>query len=695
MAQQQGNFWYFGDMAGVEFSTGEPVVLTDGAIETFEGSATMSDADGNLLFYTNGGGRDPDLSGQTSGKIWNRNHEVMYDMGNEEGGGFSARQSSIIIPKPGTDEQYYLFTMEEVEYNIGGSVPGQPLGRGMSYFEIDMTLNGGLGGVTGPPQSVYIPLYESMTGTLHGNGQDYWIVSADNNSGNNRFVLVLVNGDGVQDPVFIDMPPTLPIGGMLKMSPDGRWLYSNGFLFGFDRFIGAISALGIDLQNEGSSTSSFSPNSRYFYTAFDNDDEIAVVQYDLDADNIPGSANTFGGIADDFTSTGQMQMAPNGNLYFLEVNFFSYDPPILSEIQCPNTPNPVLNRNVVALSTGESYPSFSGLPNFTDHLFAMEYMPPTVDLGSDTFSICGSETVLLDAGNPGSTYEWSTGETSQTIEVGSEGVYTVEVTDACGVQASASVVVLVESSVNNASIEGPDFVCDDAPVLLSVIAEGTNSYAWSTGDTTAQVSVLQPGEYAVTVTSGCDGEEVVLVTELGASQFPEVEIFAGESETFCQGDTVILVSQSTNADSILWSTGASTDSIVIANDSNQVVTLTAFNECGPATAELDLVFLNCDSIECQIAMPNVFTPNNDGDNDTFGYVSDCDGLPLPNFSMKIFNRWGNMVYESDESDEPWDGQFSGSPQPVDVYFYYVEYSNPRGPRQDEVRTFQGNVTLLR
>ncbi|MGI9160118.1 MAG: hypothetical protein ACR2K1_10245, partial [Saprospiraceae bacterium] len=107
---------------------------TPSAIFTFEGSASIANADGNLLFYTNGGGRDSVLSGQPGGKIWNRNHEVMYDMGNTEGGGFSSAQSSVIIPKPGAPGQYYLFTMEEVEYYVGGDVPGQPLGRGLSYF---------------------------------------------------------------------------------------------------------------------------------------------------------------------------------------------------------------------------------------------------------------------------------------------------------------------------------------------------------------------------------------------------------------------------------------------------------------------------------------------------------------------------------------------------------------------------------
>jgi len=101
-AQKEGNVWHFGMGAALDFNSGTPVITTPSSMFSFEGSASIADANGNLLFYSNGGGRDPVLSGQSSGKIWNRNHDVMYDMGNTEGGGFSSAQSAVIIPRPGT-----------------------------------------------------------------------------------------------------------------------------------------------------------------------------------------------------------------------------------------------------------------------------------------------------------------------------------------------------------------------------------------------------------------------------------------------------------------------------------------------------------------------------------------------------------------------------------------------------------------
>lgn len=108
-AQKQGNVWHFGQGAALDFNSGAAVVTTPSSMWTFEGSASICDENGNLLFYSNGGGRSPQLSGQSSGKIWNRNHEVMYDMGFTEGGGFSSAQSSVIIPKPGEAGKFFIY----------------------------------------------------------------------------------------------------------------------------------------------------------------------------------------------------------------------------------------------------------------------------------------------------------------------------------------------------------------------------------------------------------------------------------------------------------------------------------------------------------------------------------------------------------------------------------------------------------
>jgi hypothetical protein len=123
IGQKQANIWHFGDSICVDFTSGAPVQIPGSSQATFEGCASYCDSLGNLLMYTNGGGREPLFSGQDGGHIWNRNNEIMYDMQGIEGGGFSAAQSSVIVEAPGEEAVYYVFTMDEGEFNVGASVP--------------------------------------------------------------------------------------------------------------------------------------------------------------------------------------------------------------------------------------------------------------------------------------------------------------------------------------------------------------------------------------------------------------------------------------------------------------------------------------------------------------------------------------------------------------------------------------------
>src|SRR5438093_166854 len=88
--------WYFGAYAGLNFSSGTPATLTNGALYTTEGCATISDSTGSLLFYTDGV------------TVWNRYH-LMMPNGTNLHGDPSSTQSAIIVAKPGSNTQYYLF----------------------------------------------------------------------------------------------------------------------------------------------------------------------------------------------------------------------------------------------------------------------------------------------------------------------------------------------------------------------------------------------------------------------------------------------------------------------------------------------------------------------------------------------------------------------------------------------------------
>ncbi|WP_044216228.1 T9SS C-terminal target domain-containing protein, partial [Phaeodactylibacter xiamenensis] len=79
-------------------------------------------------------------------------------------------------------------------------------------------------------------------------------------------------------------------------------------------------------------------------------------------------------------------------------------------------------------------------------------------------------------------------------------------------------------------------------------------------------------------------------------------------------------------------------------------------------------------------------------NDTFGPLSDCEEPVFLNFLLRIYNRWGNLVYETSDAALPWDGEQDGEPAPTEVYFYLMQY---QVERQEAVQTLQGDVTLVR
>jgi gliding motility-associated-like protein len=118
------------------------------------------------------------------------------------------------------------------------------------------------------------------------------------------------------------------------------------------------------------------------------------------------------------------------------------------------------------------------------------------------------------------------------------------------------------------------------------------------------------------------------------------------------------------------------------------VKLVAFHENGctdTSSALLDIKPL------VSLDMPNAFTPNNDGLNDDFKGFGYLDGVT--NFKMSIFNRWGDMIFETDDSSQGWNGQKNneGVLSPQGVYVYTIEYNTPRGEKKE----LKGHVTLIR
>jgi len=423
LGQKQAYQWHFGDGRSFDFSSGTPAQTTGSLIQTFEGSASYSDSLGNLLFYTNGGGREPAFSGQDGGHIWNRNNGIMYDMQGTMGGGFSSRQSAVIFEAPGQSKVYYVFTMDEIEFSTGASpatIAAQPIGRGLRYFTVDMNLNGGLGSVVQADQPVYQPSAEGLCAIRHSNNVDYWILINQDSTG---IGVYSVTSTGVS--FLTNYTAVGPETGIIKASPDGSKVRTGTYLLNFNNSTGQLS----NPVNLGSTSEffEFSPNSRYVYELLSNPTSIDVRRYDLLAASIPSSLfNVFTINSAPAVIGGQMQLGPDGKIYFLELNFTS-NTVALHRIECPNTNAPFVLLNIAFFNT-----YFVGLPNFPAWLFSNNDST-YVELGPDNVRLCDvGGSLTLNALNPGASYLWSTGATTQTITVNTPGTYSVTVTGTCG-----------------------------------------------------------------------------------------------------------------------------------------------------------------------------------------------------------------------------------------------------------------------
>lgn len=201
----------------------------------------------------------------------------------------------------------------------------------------------------------------------------------------------------------------------------------------------------------------------------------------------------------------------------------------------------------------------------------LSFSHPVVDLGADT-SICGTNTMLLDAGN-WSSYLWSTGDTTQTIMVNSAGNYSVSITDASGCIGSDT--ISITQGIAPVVNLGPDAeFCEGTTMVLNAGNPGSH-YLWSTGDTTKKITVVNGGTYSVAVSNnaGCTGYDTIVIIQ---NPLPLVDL--GNDFAFCDGETVSLDAGNTGSE-FLWSNGEVSQSILVTDGGTYSVKVTDANGC--------------------------------------------------------------------------------------------------------------------
>lgn len=191
---------------------------------------------------------------------------------------------------------------------------------------------------------------------------------------------------------------------------------------------------------------------------------------------------------------------------------------------------------------------------------------PVVNLGPDR-AVCDS--VVLNAGNPGASYQWSTGaaDTNQTYTVATPGTIWVDVVNQAGCATSDTVAITISTAPTVAL--GPDtFICNNQPIDLDAGLPG-QSYFWSNGDTTQVTTVSLPGNYIANVTNaaGCTGRDTIGVIR------STLAVNLGADRVICDGDTTTLDAGPVG-EVYQWSTGASTRRVEVSQAGTYSVSVT-------------------------------------------------------------------------------------------------------------------------
>lgn len=798
-AQKQSRFWYFGNHAGLDFSTSPPTALTNGAMSAFEGCATISDTAGNLQFYTDGS------------FVWNRNN-IPMPSGNGLYGNGAATQTAIIVPAPGNPNLYYIFTVD---------TNGGP--RGLCYTEVDMTLNGGLGDVTSKNVLLQTPVTEKLTAVRHANGIDAWVLVHD--WGTSNFYAFDITSTGINTTPVVSNSGIVQSGnftnshGYLKSSANAKKLacairgQNSAQVFDFDNSTGTVSnPITLSFTNQTYGVE-FSPNSNLVYIATSSN-PATITQFDLTAGNaaavsasgivlvtysgfigalqlgmdkkiyacqfqsanlatidfpdVRGLGATFtpnslflGGktseyglpnflqsffITADFTYADTCSKAPtNFTLVFNNPDSVKWDfgditsgssdsssalnpshtylnggnytvtlivyqslltDTVRKTIQIISTPQPDLGSDINSCigsnnvlspgimpptstylwsdnSTGNTY-----LASVTDTVsIAVTYLncvgrdtvivnynpPPAVAIGPDK-NVCEGTPVVLSATTPNATYLWQDGSTDSIYNVIATGQYTVKVTvNSCSSSSTALITVDPKPSV---FLGNDTTICKGFQLFLDV-TNANSTYVWQDGTTNSIYFVSDPGLYSVTVTSGT----CVVSDSIFVDQQDKPIVFLGEDTMLCAGQPLILNAYNYGA-YYEWQDGSS-DSIYKPGMSGKYY-VTATNQCGIAADTIEVTLLICD---CKVFVPNAFTPNADTKNDVFKIKYNCTEFSM---ELRIWNRIGQLLFDTTDPDNGWDGTYKGVKAEEGVYLYelkYLGYDNGRYINETVRKTF--------
>ena len=771
-AAQEGSKWFFGGNAGLDFSNNPPTPITDGKINTPEGTSSIANSKGQLLFYSDGINVYDKDGGVMQCKVTNCQPL--------KGNGAST-QSVLIVPQPtckGCEYLFNIFTTSDIN--------GEKL---LTVSTVDMRLNGGKGAIIAQNTTLQQPTTERIASVKNNRDSTYWVISHD--YGTNKFRIYHATTGGLvetSNPALgmahdspneaegymkfsspdsttgerklavvvpgppqnyvelfnfndstgvltysktIDLGPAPPTAYGVEFSPDGEKMYvsfqggngSNSYLKQFDLTFPdsllAESAIIID----SSATQKFGAlqiaSDGKIYMAIGGSDHLAVIgepdgnslltiEYDREGVRLGGKNSQLGlpNMVQDFT---QEASGPG-----FEADGFCTNEPTTFEagpICDPIKDSYSWNFNFAADSTAFGAPSEKLQKTTYTYTQPGKYIvalkqtnkcttmvtkdtitiyatPPKPDLPPVVDSCRAS--ILLDMKIEAEKYAWfRQGRIigrQRTLRVTTPGTFIAVAYN--GPRADC----ISADTVNVFLRKPPPFtlgkdttMCRDSSIVLFANGPAWREYVWSTGETTKSITVRAPGNYFVQVkdANDCYNGDTLKVSELPS---PILSLLPEYTLCIPDGNYVTLDARGIGKLIYEWLPTRDTTQTITVNKEG-TYSVTATNTFGCVTQSTTQVIDKC---EPRFFIPDAFTPDGNGPNEKL----EVFGAYYTNFTMKIYNRWGEVIYATNEVEGRWDGSYKGLKVQPGVYPYVITYEALYYPERAPIMK-RGSVLVIR
>lgn len=342
--------------------------------------------------------------------------------------------------------------------------------------------------------------------------------------------------------------------------------------------------------------------------------------------------------------------------------------------------NMAVTAQVVATEPGDysaSVTTLDGTVFTSNKITVLPSVLPTIKVVADKSAICPGEklafqAIITDGGNnPG--FQWlkngvAVGENTDHY---SDDKFVEGDQVSCVLTSNASCVVArtVSSDPVNVHVLKPHVpvslgqdvdLCDGKSITLAPPTSYL-SYLWQDGSKGTSINIDKAGIYSVTVTDACGKSTDSVVVSI----LPLPEKFLSADTAFCKDESVFVTAPANYKD-YLWSTGETSISIEVKQGGTYWLRVTAQNNC----AGVDSIVIVAKDCNRKLYVPNAFTPNNDGRNDRLKPIFSGN---VKSFHFFVYNRWGQLVYETTSLSTAWDGKVGGKPQSAETFVWLCKY----------------------